>query len=1099
MTVSSMSNTSSNQTMYMFPASFAQQRLWFLDQLELQSAAYNIPASIHLNVALDVEALEQSLNALIERQEVLRTTFVAVDGQPMQVIAPSLKVPLPVVDLSALPEAQREAEALRLANEEAQRPFDLVQGPLLRTTLLKLAAEEYVLLLTIHHIISDGWSLGVLYEELVTLYQAFSTGQPSPLPDLPIQYVDFALWQQERLQGEELAGQLDYWKQHLAGAPALLELPTDRPRPAVPTSQGSTYLVTLSKELDKALKTLSRQEGVTLYMILVAAFQTLLYRYTSQDDMVIGTFIAGRTQAETEALIGFFVNTLVLRIDLSGNPSFRDLLKRVRGVIFDAYAHQEVPFDYLVRELHPTRSLGQNPLFQVMLTLAPPLSALPPGWEPARMVGETGAAKFDLSLELADRSEGLICLFEYSTDLFDEATIARMAGHWRTLLEGILADPSQRLSELPLLTEAERQQLLVEWNDTLTDYPRDLSLHQLFEVQVERTPDAVAEVYENEHLTYRELNSKANQLAHHLQHLGVESEVLVGICMERSLDMMVGLLGILKAGGAYVPLDPTYPPERLAFMVEDARVQVLLTQQRLIERLPRHEARVVCLDTGWEAIAQESEENLVSGIKGENLAYMLYTSGSTGKPKGVLGTHRASINRFYWMWETYPFEPGEVCCQKTSLSFVDSIWEIFGPLLQGIRTVIIPDTVIKDPQRMLQTLATHSITRIVLVPSLLRVLLDTEADLQNQLPHLKYCISSGEALPLELAQRFLKSMPHSVLINLYGSSEVAADVTCYDTRSNTSPTCIPIGRPIANTQIYLLDRHMQLVPIGVAGELYVGGDALARGYFNRPELTAERFIRHPFSDVPGACLYKTGDWAHYRVDGTIELIGRLDHQVKIRGFRIELGEIEAVLVQPPAVQQAVVVAREDMPGDKRLAAYVVPQPQQMPAVSDLRGYLKAKLPDYMVPSAFVLLEALPLTPNGKVDRRALPAPDYSRSELESFVAPRTPIEEMVAASWSQVLGIERVGIHDDFFALGGHSLLAMQVISRLRAMAQVELPLRSFFEAPTVARLAETITQLKAQGATLQMPPLQARSREAYRLPVSALPSTQQSAGPQQE
>jgi amino acid adenylation domain-containing protein len=1085
MTASSMSDVPSNQTMYMLPTSFAQQRLWFLDQLEPQNAAYNIPIGIHLNIELNVEALEQSLNTLIERHEVLRTTFVGTDELPLQMIASSLKVPLSMVDLSALSEVQREAEAIRLANEEAQRPFNLVQGPLLRTTLLKLASEEYMLLLTIHHIIFDGWSLGVLYEELATLYQAFSTGQLSPLPDLPIQYVDFALWQQERLQGEELAGQLAYWKQHLAGAPALLELPTDRPRTASPSSQGSTYLVTLSSELNKALKTLSRQEGVTLYMTLVAAFQTLLYRYTGQDDMLIGTFTAGRTQAETEALIGFFVNTLVLRTDLSGNPSFRDLLGRVREVIFDAYAHQEVPFDYLVRELHPTRSPGQNPLFQAMLTLAPPLSTLPPGWAPARMVGETGAAKFDLSLELADRPEGLICLFEYSTDLFDEVTIARMAGHWQTLLEGILADPSQRLSELPLLTEAERQQLLVEWNDTLTDYPKELSLHQLFEAQVERTPDAVAVVYENEHLTYRELNSKANQLAHYLHRLGVESEMLIGICMERSLDMVVGLLGILKAGGAYVPLDPTYPPERLAFMVEDARVQVLLTQQRLIERLPRHEARVVCQDTGREAIAQESEENVVSGIKGENLAYMLYTSGSTGKPKGVLSTHRASINRFYWMWETYPFEPGEVCCQKTSLSFVDSIWEIFGPLLQGIRTVIIPDTVLKDPQRMLQTLATHAITRIVLVPSLLRVLLDTEADLQNQLSHLKYCISSGEALPLELAQRFLNSMPHSALINLYGSSEVAGDVTCYDTRSNTSRTYIPIGRPIANTQIYLLDCHMQLVPIGIAGELYVGGDGLARGYFNRPELTAERFIRHPFSDVPGTRLYKTGDWARYRADGTIELIGRLDHQVKIRGFRIELGEIEAVLAQHPAVQQAVVVAREDAPGDKRLVAYIVPQPQHMPAVSDLRSYLKTKLPDYMLPSTSVLLAALPLTPNGKVDRRALPAPEYSRSELESFVAPRTPLEQVVAASWSQVLGIKQLGIHDDFFASGGHSLLVMQVISRLRVMAQVEVPLRSFFEAPTIAQLAETITQLKVRGITPQTPAIRARPREAYRVPAT--------------
>jgi amino acid adenylation domain-containing protein len=1088
MTTSSVFDALPNEAAYMVPASFAQQRLWFLDQLEPQSAAYNIPTSVQLNLPLDVEALERSLDALIERHEVLRTTFGAVDGQPVQVISPSLKVPLQVVDLSSLSEDQREAEALRLAKRQAESPFDLAKGPLLRTTLLKLADDEYTLLLTIHHIISDGWSLGVLYEELAALYGDFSRGQSSTLPDLPIQYADFAIWQKEQLQGEALAEQLAYWKQNLAGAPATLNLPTDRPHPAEPSSHGSAYHFTLPTGFTEALKTLSRKDGATLYMTLVAAFQTLLYRYTSQDDIVVGSFAAGRTRAETEALIGFFVNTLVLRTDLSGNPTFRDVLKRVREVVLEAFAHQDVPFDYLVRELRPARSLGQNPLFQVMLVLAPPLATLPAGWDPDKMAFQRDEAKFDLSLELADRPEGLICRFEYSTDLFDASTISRMAVHWRTLLEGIVANPDLRLPELPLLSEAEGHQLLMEWNDTAMNYSRDQCLHRAFEALVDRTPDAVAVVYGNDHLTYRELNSKANQLARYLRHSGVRSEMLVGIYVERSLDMMVGLLGILKSGGAYVPLDPTYPAERLAFMIEDAGVSVLLAQQRLVERLPRHEARVISLDTEWEIIARQSKDNEISSTTGENLAYMLYTSGSTGKPKGVLGTHRASINRFNWMWETYPLEAGEVCCQKTSLSFVDSIWEIFGPLLRGIRTVIISDTVLKDPRQMLQTLATHSISRIVLVPSLLRVLLDAEADLESRLPHLKYCISSGEALSLELAQRFLKSMPNTVLINLYGSSEVAADATCYKIRRDKPLTCVPIGRPIANTQIYLLDRHLQLVPTGVPGELHIGGDGLARGYFNRPELTAERFIRHPFSDVPGARLYKTGDWARYHDDGNIELIGRLDHQVKIRGFRIELGEIEAALSQHPTIQQAVVVVREDVPGDKRLVAYTVAWPSQMPNASDLRGYLKAKLPDYMVPSAFVSLEALPLTPNGKVDRRALPSPDYSGSEL--FVAPRTQLEEVVAACWSQMLGVERVGIHDDFFDLGGHSLLAMQVISRLRTIVQVEMPLRSFFESPTVAQLAETVAQLKARGETLQTPTLRARSREVYRVSTSSLPST---------
>jgi amino acid adenylation domain-containing protein len=1093
MSTSPMSDMPSNQNAYMLPASFAQQRLWFLDQLEPHSAAYNIPTSIRLNFAVDVKALERSLNALVERHEVLRTTFADVDGQPIQVIAPSLNVPLRVVDLSALSEAQRNAEALRLADEEVQAPFDLVRGPLLRATLLRLATEKHVLLLTIHHIICDGWSLSVLYEELAAVYQTTSAGQPSPLPGLPIQYADFALWQQEWLQGEELAAHLGYWKQRLAGAPGVLQLPTDRPHPSIPTTQGSTFVITLPTELSEALKTLSRQEGVTLYITLVAAFQALLHRYSDQDDMVLGTFTAGRTQVETESLLGFFINTVILRTDLSGNPSFRDLLKRAREVILEAFAHQAVPFDYLVRELHPTRSLGQNPLFQVMLVLAPPLPDLPSGWEPAKIVGETGAAKFDLSLELADRPEGLICSFEYSTNLFDEATIARMAGHWRTLLEGILANPSQRLSELPLLTEAERHQLLVEWNATGAEYPKHLSLGQLFDAQVERTPDAVAAIYEHEQLTYRELNGRADQLARHLQRLGVGLETRVGICVQRSLDMLVGLLGVLKAGGAYVPLDPTYPSERLAFMIEDAQVPVVLTQQPLIERLPRHQAEVVCLDSTWAAIAEESAEDPDSCATGDNLAYLLYTSGSTGNPKGVLGTHRATINRLWWMWQTYPFEPGEVCCQRTSLSFVDSVWEIFGPLLQGIPTVIVPDPVAKDPLQMLQTLVVHGVTRIVVVPSLLHVLLDAQDHTQTELPSLKYCVSSGETLPTDLAQHFARTMPHSVLLNLYGSSEVAADVTSYEIQTDETYAATPIGRPIANTQIYLLDRHAQLVPIGVTGELHVGGDGVARGYFNRPELTVERFIPHHFSAVPGTRLYKTGDVARYRADGNIALVGRLDYQVKIRGMRVELGEPEAVLAQHHAVHQAVVMARDDALGGERLVAYVVLRPGHATTASDLRDHLKAKLPDYMVPSAFVILDALPVTPNGKVDRRSLPAPEDGGSEIETFVAPRTPLEELVAGCWSQVLGIQRVGIHDDFFDLGGHSLAAMQVISRLRMMAQVEVPLRSFFEAPTVAQLAEVVGQLKDQGSTLKMPAIRPRPRDAYRIAASALPATQQS------
>ncbi len=1091
------------------PLSFVQRGLWFLDQLVAGSPLYTIPAALQLSGPLNTTALHQSLNALVQRHEVLRTTFVAVDGHPMQVIAPVLTVPLPIVDLSALPNAEREAEALRLANEEVQRPFDLTQGPLMRVLLLQLGAEEYVLLLPIHHIISDGWSLGVLYQELATLYTAFASGTPSPLPDLPIQYADFALWQQEQLQGEARADQLAYWKQQLAGAPTVLDLPADRPHPAVPTYRGSAHLVTLPPGLTEVLKALSRREAVTLHMTLVAAFQTLLYRYTGQDDMVIGSVAAGRTQAELEALIGFFVNTPVLRTDLSGNPTFRELLGRVREVTFEAQAHQEVPFDYLVRELQPTRSLGQNPLFQVMLILAPPLPTLPAGWEPSHMVVETGTAKCDLYLDLAERPEGLLCRWEYSTDLFDATTIARMAGHWQTLLEGVVANPTRRLSELPLLTEKERHQLLVEWNATQATYPRDQCIHQLFEAQVERTPDAVAVVFEEEQLTYRELNSKANQLARSLQQLGVGPEVLVGLCMERSLEMIVGLLGILKAGGVYVPLDPEYPQERLSFLLQDTQMPVLLAQQRLASRLPQQHVQLVCLDTGWDKIAQQSEANPISGVTGENLAYVIYTSGSTGQPKGVLIPHRAVAVHCWSMAQVYELRAEDRILQFSTFTFDASLEQILTTLLVGA-LLLLRGQDVWSPVQLLKQIKDGRLTVINLPPAYWHHVLQewTQAPQYLLGHHLRLVIVGGDRLLPEALHLWRQTPLRSVrLLNAYGPTESTITATLYDAADymggNTSSESVPIGRPLPNRSIYILDRAGAPIPIGVSGELHIGGDLLARGYLNRPELTAERFIPNPFSDEPGARLYKTGDLARYRPDGNIEFLGRIDHQVKIRGFRIELGEIEEVLRQHPAVREAVVVAREDAPGDKRLVAYVVQNPQYqapdelkegMPMLlSQLRSYLKQKLPDYMIPPSLVLLEALPLMPNGKVDRRALPAPDDTRPELEErFVAPRTPLEEVVAASWSQVLGIEQVGIHDDFFALGGHSLLTMQVTSRLRTALQVEVPLRTFFEASTVAQLAEIIPQLQAQGATPQMPALGTFSREAYRVPIPSVSPKQE-------
>ena len=1040
------------------PLSFAQQRLWFIDQWEPGNPYYNIPTAVRLTGPLDVAALEQSLNEVVRRHEALRTTFVALEGRPVQVIAPVLTVPplvfgprdqrLPVVDLRGLAEAERGAEARRLASEEARWSFDLARGPLVRVTVLRLDDEEYVLLLNMHHVVSDGWSTGVFIQEMATLYQAFSAGQPSPLPELPIQYADFAVWQRGWLRGEVLEKQLAYWKKQLADAPAVLELPTDRPRPPVQTYQGTTESFVLSESLTAALQALSREEGSTLFMTLLAAFDALLYRYTGQEDIPLGSPIANRNRSEIEGLIGFFVNTLVLRTGLSGNPTFRELLGQVREMTLGAYAHQDVPFEMLVDELQPERDLSRTPLFQVMFVLqnAPMPLQGQSGLTFSPLEVDSRTAKFDLTLFMVETAQGLSGTWEYNTDLFDAATVARAVRYFQTLLEGIVADPDHHIADVPILTETERHQLLVEWNDTEVEYPQDQCIHELFEEQVERTPDAVAVVFKDQHLTYQELNRRANQLACHLQTLGVGPETLVGVCVERSPEMVVGLVGILKAGGSYVPLDPAYPQERLTFILEDTQAPVLLAQQQLVEGLPEHRAEVVCLDAGWEHIARERGENPVSEATSENLAYVIYTSGSTGRPKGVVIEHRSAVALIHWARKV--FDPGLFAgtLASTSICFDLSVFELFAPLSCG-GTVILAETALYLPTLP----AAEAVTLVNTVPSAMKELMRVDGVSAS----VRTVNLAGELLQTQLVEQIYRQETVEQVFDLYGPSEDTTYST-YALRSATGPATI--GRPIANTQVYLLDARLNPVPVGVPGELYIGGDGVVRGYLYRPALTAERFIPDPFSEEAGARLYRTGDLARYLPDGNIEFLGRIDHQVKVRGYRIELGEIEAVLGQQPSVRETVVLAREDEPGDKRLVAYVVPNDEHEPAVSELRRFLQKKLPEYMVPSAFVTLEALPLTPNGKVDRRTLPAPDRVRSELEGvFVAPRTPAEEVLAGIWAQVLGVEQVGVYDSFFELGGHSLLATQVVSRIRQAFQVELPLRDFFGIPTVAGLAQAI------------------------------------------
>ncbi|MEH2211066.1 amino acid adenylation domain-containing protein [Nostoc sp.] len=1037
-----------------YQLSFAQARLWFLEQLEPGNFAYNIPAGVRLTGSLHVMALRQSLNEIVHRHEALCTSFTTVNGEPVQVIAQTFALTLPVVDLRELPQAKQQAEVERLATAEAQRPFDLAQGLLLRATLLQLNETEHVLLLTMHHIVSDGWSMGVFIRELAALYCAFSTGKPSPLPNLPIQYADFAHWQRQWLQGEVLEEQLSYWKRQLNNAPPVLELPTDRPRPPIQSYRGAIGSLVVSESLTQKLKLLSQCNGVTLFMLLLAAFQTLLYRYTEQSDICIGSLIANRNRTETEGLIGFFVNTLVLRTDLSGNPSFQELLGRVREVALGAYAHQDLPFEQLVEALKPERSLSHQPLFQVMFILQnSPMPTLElPGLTLNSLELDITTAKFDLTLAMEDSSEGLVGSLEYNTDLFEAQTISRMLGHFKTLLEGIVADPQQRLSNLALLTQQEHQQLLVEWNHTELIYPRDLCIHQLFEAQVEKTPDAVALVFEEQILTYRELNTKANQLAHYLQALGMEPEVLVGICVERSVEMVVGLLGILKAGGAYVPLDPAYPPERLTLMLEDARVSVVVTQQSLLPKLTKDYTNVVCLDSDWQSIVQESQENVHCQVTSEHLAYVIYTSGSTGKPKGVQIEHRAVVNFLHAMRLNPGLTQEDALLAVTTISFDIAGLEIYLPLIVGARIVLSSREVAMDAAQLIKVLSESGASIMQATPASWQLLL--QAGWRGN-PQLKI-LCGGEALNTELANQLLE-MVDSVW-NMYGPTETTIWSACYKVKASQSQ--LPIGRPIPNTQFYILDRHFQPVPIGVPGELYIGGEGLARGYRNYPDLSAEKFIPNTFKDFPGARLYKTGDLARYQSDGNVEFLGRIDHQVKIRGFRIELGEIETVLNQHPGVQESVVIVREDVPGNKRLVAYVVLNQTDTCAIAQLHQFLKQKLPDYMVPLAIVELEALPLMPNGKVNRRALPQSDIARPELEeTFIAPRDFLELQLVHIWEDVLDVRPIGVNDNFFNLGGHSLLAVRLMAQIQSQFGQNLPLATLFQAPTIEQMATTLRQ----------------------------------------
>ncbi|MCC6456164.1 MAG: amino acid adenylation domain-containing protein [Caldilineaceae bacterium] len=1029
------------------PLSFAQQRLWFLNQMESGNIAYNLASSIQLRGVVNRPALEQAMNAVIQRHEILRTTFGVAGGEPVQRIAPAEARTLPVVDLSHLPKREREREVEQLTQAASHTPFHLAEGPLFALTLICLDTAESLLLLRMHHIIADGVSVEVLLHELGTFYEAFVRGERVSLSALPIQYADFAYWQRQWLQGSVLANQLAYWQKQLSGPLPVLELIPDHPRPAVQTFHGAKLPLLLPVSLSQAIKRLCHDEDVTLFMLMLAAFKALLFRYTGQTDLIVGSPLAGRARVETQGLIGCFINILPFRTDLSGDPTFRELLKRVREVATGAYAHQDIPFEKLVESVSHERDVSRSPLFQVMFLQHTPMRARHIGdlsLTPALV--DNGAAMFELTMNLLEAGDQLALLLEYNTDLFDAATMQRLLGHFQVLLEGIVAEPDQRIAQLPLLPEAERRQLLVEWNQTAADYPRRHCLHHLFEAQVERSPQVIALVCGREALTYQALNQRANHLAHYLQRLGVGPGSLVAICTDRSAEMLVGLLGILKTGAAYLPLDPTYPKERLAFMLEDAAVAFLLTQEPLLDELPQSAAHAICLDRDWATIAADSStENPASGAAPETLAYVIYTSGSTGKPKGVQLPHRSVVNFLTSMQQRPGLTGGDTLLAVTTLSFDIAVLELFLPLTVGAKVVIASREVAADGSQLAQLLSDSQATVMQATPVTWRLLLESG---WTGNPTLKV-LCGGEALPRDLADRLLDQC--ASLWNMYGPTETTVWSMVYPVGPGVGP--VPVGRPIANTQIYILDDQNQPVPIGVPGHLYIGGDGLAAGYLKRPELTAERFVPSLFD--PSRLIYKTGDIARYLPDGNIEFLGRADHQVKVRGFRIELGEIEAQLVRHPTVRQAAVIVREDEPGDKRLVAYIVPEEDRSLAPDELRRALKEHLPDYMIPTAFVSLERLPLTPNNKVDRRALPAPESARPDLDTgFVAPQTEIEQLLATLWQETLKLDQVGVHDNFFDLGGHSLLLTQLHSKLKERLGSAVSIIKLFQYPTISTFA---------------------------------------------
>lgn len=1066
------------------PVSFAQERVYFIEQLAPSITAYQFQDSLRIKGFLDVSILEKSISEILRRHEIFRTTFPSVAGKLVQVIHPPEPVTIPIIDLQNISKDKQEESVEKLTEQAIQKPFDISQLPLIHWTLLKLNEQEWVLIHVEHHMVHDGWSFNLFLKELVALYQAFSQGKPSPLSEPSLQFVDFAHWQREWTKTEEATAQLNYWHQKLAGSPPLLELPYDRPRSTEQTYQGGMVRMELPLDVCKTLRSLGRQEGVTLFMSMFAVFVAQIYRYTGQEDICVGSGVANRRLRETEGLIGMIVNNIVLRTDVSGNPTFKQLLEQVRQVTLEGYANEDLPFDKVVEVLKPVRHLSYNPLFQVMFSFhdaqLPDLNLSGLSIKLNEAVSNK-SAKFDLDIVVIPRSEqrvgrnstsetkgieteGITMVWEYNTDLFDESTINRMVEDYQTLLQGILANPNQKLSQYSLLTEQQKHQLLVEWNNTQAEYPKVNGIHQLFEEQVKKTPEAIAVLFEDKYLSYQQLNEQANQLAHYLKTLGVKPDDLVGIFLERSLEMFIGLLGILKAGGAYLPLDPTYPEDRLAYMVNDAQVSIVVTLEKWANLKTQQALQWVCLDSQKDTIAQESSQNPELLLNEKNLAYVIYTSGSTGQPKGVLIEHQSLINFTQSAIKKYEITAQDTVLQFASINFDAAAEEIYPCLSCGGTLVLRTEEMMKSVSAFIQESEKKEVT-IWDLPTAYWHLLVSEIIQENLRlpPSLRLVILGGErVLPerVKMWQEYVGQYPQ--LVNSYGPTESTVVSTLhYLEESPISQPEIPIGKPIDNVQVYILDQYLQSMPIGVPGELHIGGLGIARGYLNQPELTVEKFIDNPFKT--GEKLYKTGDLVRYKFNGNLEFLGRIDSQVKIRGFRIELTEIETVLNQYSSIKQSVVIAREDSPGIKRLVAYLVGNKHEN-KIEEIRYYLKQKLPPYMVPSAFVFLEEIPITPNGKVDHRALPIPETTYSLASEFATPKNHIEERLTTIWAEVLRLEKVSIHDNFFELGGDSIISIQMISKANQMG-LQLSPKQLFQYQTIAELATVVgtdQQIKA-------------------------------------